>query len=146
MPPSPSQAAKLNIQADALTQHTAYVECPHPTVTPLSPEVFTSTLSLNSVAVTSDLQEIAVLQYYTPALLQYFQATPYHGWSPHTVQTIDWLSTSRDLVQKLSYSTKQAIFKLVNGQWPTYKQLQRRRQHPPHCHLSLLLHLFSGNT
>ena len=94
MPPSPSQAAKLNIQADALTQHTAYVECPHPTVTPLSPEVFTSTLSLNSVAVTSDLQEIAVLQYYTPALLQYFQATPYHGWSPHTVQTIDWLSTS----------------------------------------------------
>ena len=65
--------AKLIIQADTLT-HTAYVERPHPTVTPTSPEVFV-TLSLNSVAVTSNLQDKTLLQYHTPSLLQYFQAT-----------------------------------------------------------------------
>lgn len=122
-------SAKLNIQADTLAT-SAYMDCPSPLVSPCSPEVFAS-LSILDVPVTSHLKDTLLVKHYAPKQLQYFHTT--HGWSEDIFLTIDWVSSSRDL-HHLPYGRKLAMFKLVNGQWPTYKQLHCRHQHPtPQC-------------
>ena len=72
--------------------------------------------------------------YYKPKLFTFFQTR--HGWMQAISDSIDWTS-STSAYKHLSYGRKLAMFKLINGQWPTNKILRRRGKAPtslcPRC-------------
>lgn len=80
-------------------------------------------LTVANQPVASHLRDILLLSYYTPKQFFYLQTS--FGWSKEVFESIDWLQSSQDL-KHLSYGNCLAMFKLIKGQWPTYKQLHWR--------------------
>ena len=124
--------AKLNIQVDGLT-HLAYLRCPQRSITPLSTQVPATPL-LQGSQVTSQMIPTTLTAYYKPKQFKYFQTR--HGWTQSISDSIDWKS-STSAYKHLSYGRRLAMFKLINGQWPTNKILHRHGKAPaslcPRC-------------